>query len=88
MQLATLGGIPGAGTAKSRRRDQRQQDWRGEFTFRAEHEDAVAALLQDGRPVLYDGVVDGEQRSIEVRVLSVVPAAGMVFFEGTGEPFC
>ena len=87
MQPATLGNIPGAGAAKSRRRDRLQQDWRGTFAFRAEHEDSVAALVRDGRPVVYDGVVDGELRSIAVTVLSIIPVAGMAFFEGSGEPF-
>lgn len=86
MQPATLGGIPGAAFAKSRRRDQRQQDWRGTFAFRAEHEQAVCDLIRDGRPVVYEGAIDGEHRSVEVRVLSSVPVAGMAFFEGSGEP--
>ena len=87
MQPATLGGIPGAAFAKSRRRDQWQQDWRGTFAFRAEHEHAVRNLVRDGEPVVYDGTIDGEPRRVEVRVLSSIPVAGMAFFEGSGEPF-
>ena len=86
MQPADLGGIPGAGAARSRRRDVKQLDCRGTFAFRAEHEGAIAALVRSGRPVMYRGAVDGEHRSLEVRVLSVVPMAGIAFFEGSGEP--
>ena len=87
MQPATLGGIPGAGAARSRRRDQQREDWRGTFAFRAEHEPAVAALVREGRPVVYEGVVDGEPRRVRVVVLSLVPTAGTAFFEGSGEAF-
>jgi hypothetical protein len=87
MHPATLGGIPGAGSAKSRRRNQRQQTWRGTFTFRPEHDGAVVELFESHRSVRFEGFVDGERRRIEVRLTSYMLQAGLAFFEGMGEPF-
>lgn len=86
MDSATLGGIPGAGSAKSRRRSQEQQDWRGTFAFRAEHDHAIVKLFDARRPIVYEGLVDGEVRKLEVRLTSFALQAGLAFFEGSGEP--
>ena len=87
MQPATLGDIPGAGQASSRRRDRGRQDWRGTFAFGAEHDAAVEQLLEARQPVIFEGMVDGERRKLEVRVTSLTRRAGLAFFEGSGEPF-
>lgn len=86
MHGATLGGIPGAGSAKSRRRDQEQRDWRGTFAFRAEHDAAVVQLFNARQPVIYEGLVDGERRTLEVRLTSYTLQAGLAFFEGSETP--
>lgn len=86
MNRATLGGLPGAGEAKSRRRNESRLEWRGTFVFPAEHESAVVELEESRRPVVFDGLMDGERSKIEVRVTFVMPEAGMAYFEGAGEP--
>ena len=87
MDWATLGAIPGAGSAKSRRRNRDQQDWRGTFAFRRQHDQAVVDLFEARKPVVFEGLVDGELRKLEVRITSFTLRAGLAFFEGSGEPF-
>jgi hypothetical protein len=53
--------------------------------FREEDERRMVELVEARGPVRYEAVLDGERKTLNVRVVGVSPH-GFAFFEGCGEP--
>lgn len=86
MEQATLDGLPGAGTVRSRRRSEASREYRGVFAFRRGHEAAVVEALALRKVVEYDGIIDGRRARLRVRLTDMDPGQGLVAFQGVGEP--
>jgi len=86
MGPATLGGVPGAGDARSRGgRDQKRREWRGTFFFDVQHEAAIEKLAAARAKVPYEGPIDGKPQKVSVTILSYTAGTGAASFEGSGE---
>jgi hypothetical protein len=85
MEASTLGGVPGAGEARSRRQPGGLREYRGAFAFHAEHEPAIVQLLESGDLVEYEGPVDGQRRRLKARLTDLSLTTGMAYFQGSAE---
>lgn len=87
MQPATLGGLPGAGELRSRRRSEASREYRGVFAFKREHESTFLEWVSSREAIEYAGVIDEERRCLKVKLTDLSRTSGMAYFEGLGEPY-
>lgn len=87
MQQATLAGIRGAGAARSRLRTETVREYRGTFAFARMDEAAFLELLAARKEVEFEGMIDGERKSLKVMLTDVSLVTGMAYFQGLGEPY-
>lgn len=85
MGPATLGGVSGAGEIISRPRSRLIREYRGTFFFGSRDEAALTAMCRHREQVEFEGTIDGENKTMSVRLTSVLPGTGMAFFEGAGD---
>ena len=85
MHGAKLGGIPGAGDVRSRRGFEGVREYRGTFVSRRENDEALRRLMETRERVEFEGLVDGERKTLRVIVTDVSPETAMVFFQAVRE---
>ena len=84
---ATMGGVPGAAMARCVERSPSAREWRGIFLFKPEHQTSIARLADVPRSTVFEGVIDGHVRKLDVALTGCALDAGLAFFEAEGEPY-
>ena len=84
---ATMGGVPGAAMARSVQGSPSAREWRGIFLFEPEHQTSIARLADVPRSTVFEGVIDGRVRKLDVALTGCALDAGLAFFEAEGEPY-
>jgi len=87
MQPATLGGVPGAGEVRWRRRTDSDLEYRGTFAFRRQHEPAIIELCNSRLEVEYEGAIGDASRKLRVVLTDLSLERGIAYFQGVGEPY-
>ena len=82
-----MGGVRGSADLNFRYRSRGVREWRGTFAFHLDDEPRIARLTETRIPVIFEGLIDGEAKRLEVMVTDMQPEQGLAHFEALGEPF-
>lgn len=82
-----IAGVPGAALTRSAPRATSPREWRGIFMFKPEHQSAIAKIVDESCPTIFEGTIEGRAARLDVKLTGLAQGAGLAFFEAEGEPY-